>query len=210
MKFLLVLLSGFFLAANPLFAADILKAIVPAWVDETTLPPVDQKLVPFTENGVYYLLSDEQVRWEGARRFSHMRLALKVLSRAGLEQAATLLRDFDPQSETLTVTRIDILRGPERISLRDKLEAQVFRREEGLESGMIDGTLTAHFEVPDLRVGDVLDVSFLWVSDPVFDGQTFSGYFDHEFSVPLGLARLVLNWPESRPFKLVPALKAWK
>jgi hypothetical protein len=112
MKFLLVLLSGFFLAANPLFAADILKAIVPAWVDETTLPPVDQKLVPFTENGVYYLLSDEQVRWEGARRFSHMRLALKVLSRAGLEQAATLLRDFDPQSETLTVTRIDILRGP--------------------------------------------------------------------------------------------------
>lgn len=207
MKFLLVLLSGFFLAANPLFAADILKAIVPAWVDETTLPPVDQKLVPFTENGVYYLLSDEQVRWEGARRFSHMRLALKVLSRAGLEQAATLLRDFDPQSETLTVTRIDILRGPERISLRDKLEAQVFRREEGLESGMIDGTLTAHFEVPDLRVGDVLDVSFLWVSDPVFDGQTFSGYFDHEFSVPLGLARLVLNWPESRPLQIGPSLE---
>jgi hypothetical protein len=207
MKYLLLFVSSLFLAASSLFAADLLKSDVPVWVNETAIPAVDEELVPFTEGGIYYLLSDEQVRWEGVRRFSHMRLVTKVLRRAGLERAATLLRDFDPQSETLTVTRIDILRGSERISLRDKLEAQVLRREEGLESGMIDGTLTAHFEVPDLRVGDVLDVSFLWASDPVFDGQTFSGYFDHEFSVPLGLARLVLNWPENRHLQLGPSLE---
>jgi len=206
MKLLFVFLSSLFLAATSVFAADLLKSEVPGWVDETAIPPVDEELVPFTEGGVYYLLSDEQIRWEGERRFSHARLVMKVLRRSGLEQAATLLRDFDPQSETLTMTRIDILRGTERISLRDKLDAQVLHREEGLEGGTIDGTLTAHIEVPDLRVGDVLDVSFLWASDPVFDGQTFSGFFDHEFSVPLGLARLVLNWPEDRPLQLGPSL----
>jgi len=204
MRFVLAFLMLTLIAPGPVAAADLLKADVPPWVEDIALPEVDPAMLPYTTNGIYYLLTEEQDLWQGERRFSHERIAVKVLSRAGLEQAASFLRAFDPEVETLTLTRLDILRDGKRISLRDSVTANLLRRESDLDLGMINGMLTAHLEVPGLQVGDILDAGFMWQSDPLFPGQTFAGTYDHEFSTPVGLSRLVLNWPRDKPISIGP------
>jgi len=204
MRLAIALLISILIAPGPVAASELLKADVPPWVEDIALPAVDPAMLPYTTNGIYYLLTEEQDLWQGQRRFSHERIAVKVLSRAGLEQAASFLRAFDPEVETLTLTRLDILRDGKRISLRDSVTANLLRRESDLDQGMINGMLTAHFEVPGLQVGDILDAGFMWQSDPLFPGQTFAGTYDHEFSTPVGLSRLVLNWPKDKPISIGP------
>ncbi len=206
MRLLLALILCGFFPASSLQAAELLKGDAPGWIEDTALPEVDPELLPYAGEGIYYLLSEEQDYWQGERRFSHERIAVKVLSRAGLESAASFLRNFDPGTETLTLTRLDILRDGKKISMRDRVAVEILRREAGLEDGLLDGIQTAHLEVPGLQVGDVLDAGFLWQSDPVFAGQTFSGSFEHEYSAPVGLVRLVLNWPADRPIRIGPDL----
>ena len=206
MRFVTALFLVMLAPCGPAVATELLKADVPAWVEDIALPSVDPEMLPYTSDGIYYLLTEEQDLWQGERRFSHERIAIKVLSRAGLEQAASFLRAFDPEVETLTLTRLDILRDGKRIALRDSVTANLLRREGDLDLGMINGMITAHLEVPGLQVGDILDAGFMWQSDPLFAGQTFAGTFDHEFSTPVGLSRLVLNWPKDRPISVGPDL----
>lgn len=188
----------------PLAAQGLPTAPVPPWVEEAPLPVVDPDLVRYSSGGIYWLLFDEQVSWRSDTRFSHVRTATKVLSRAGLEEAASLRRTYDPRHERLRLTRLDLLRDGKRISLRDKVRAELLRREEDLDEGMIDGSLTALIEIPGLKVGDIVDAAFLWETDPLFSGYNHSGFFSHTWSDPVGLSRLVLNWPADLPFNTTP------
>ena len=198
------LLMAFHLMAMPLAGQGLPTAPVPPWVEETPLPAVDPDLVRYSSGGLYWLLADEQVSWRSDTRFSHVRIAMKVLSRAGLEDAASVRRSFDPRHERLKLTRLDLLREGKRISLRDKVRADLLRREEDLDLGMIDGRLTALIEIPGLEVGDIVDAAFLWETEPLFQGYNHSGFFSHAYSEPVGLSRLVLNWPAEVPFHTTP------
>ncbi|MGB3313714.1 MAG: DUF3857 domain-containing protein [Albidovulum sp.] len=144
---------------------------------------------------------DTQIAWEGETKLSYFRLVTEVTDRAGLERAATVSSDFDPAFETLTLIRLDVHRDGRTMSYRDDLTSEVFRRETRLEAGIIDGTLTAHLQVPDLRVGDIVDMAFLHRSDPVLDGGNRAGGSRLEFSVPVGLTRHVAHWPADWPFQ---------
>jgi len=201
MRFLTAALAAFFFFSAAAFAADVQRAAAPAWVEDMALPGIDTGMLHYADGGLYTILLDDQVRWEGETRLYYSRIVTKVLSRAGLEDAASLTRSFDPATETLTLTHLDIIRDGRRIELRDKVAFDVFRRESDLESGMIDGTLTAHAQLPDLRVGDIVDLAFLWSSSPLFPGQTFSVWFDPEYSDPVGLNRVVAYWPADRPLQ---------
>lgn len=203
-RMILALFLAFHAMTLPLAAQGLPTAAVPPWVEEVPLPPVDPDLVRHSSGGIYWLLADEQVSWRSETRFSHFRVATKVLSRAGLEDAASLQRSFDPRHERLKLTRLDLLRDGKRISLRDKVRAELLRREEDLDQGMIDGSLTALIEIPGLKVGDIVDAAFLWETDPLFAGYTHSGFFSHSWPDPVGLSRLVLNWPSDLPFNTTP------
>lgn len=184
-------------------AAELLRGSEPAWVDVADLPEPDEALIHDAQDGVYVQLYDTQMRWEGDTRLTYTRLTMRVLSRAGMEEAATILRDFDPSFETLTLTRLDVRRGERVMSHRDTVEAALIRRESRLEYGIIDGALTAHLQVPDVRVGDTVDVSVIWREEPRLEGATFAGNVYHDYSVPVGLWRLILNVPKARKLNIV-------
>lgn len=202
MRFILACLWALVVFSAPVAAVDVLRTDAPGWVIETALPEVDPALLRYADGGVYYLLFDDQVRWQGGTRFYYSRISVKVLSRAGLEEAATITRDFDPASETITLTHLDIIRDGQRIALRDKAVFDVFRQESDLDDGIIDGMLTAHTQVPDVRVGDIVDFGILWTSKALFAGQNDTLYFRPEYSMPVGMNRITIDWPKAMPYHL--------
>ncbi|MFC2969347.1 DUF3857 domain-containing protein [Acidimangrovimonas pyrenivorans] len=184
----------------PAAAAQVAQKPEPGWIEPLPIPKPSTDRLDEARNGVLYLVYDTQIRWQGEVRQTYRRIAMKVLNRAGLETAASLLRDFDPRSETLTATRLNVIRDGKTISHLGSIEPQVYRRETQLDRGIIDGTLTAHFEIPDVRVGDVVDVGFLWSRTPLFAGATRAGELRIGFSVPVVDARVILDWPNEWPF----------
>lgn len=92
-----------------------------------------------------------------------------------------------------------ILRDGQVIDLKARVAPRVHRRETRLEAGIIDGTLTAVVQVPDLRVGDVLDQARLLESRPLVGGAERSGSSWLEWSRPVVLSRTQLTRPRDLP-----------
>ncbi|MGB7269841.1 MAG: DUF3857 domain-containing protein [Albidovulum sp.] len=189
----------FVLIALPVWAGDFQRGDAPGWVELLALPEVDPALLAAARDGEFFLLSDDQIAWDGEVRLAYSRVVSQVIDRAGLERVATISRDFDPAYETLTLTGLRVIRDGMTVDYRESLEADVLRRESQLEAGIIDGTLTVHLQIPDLRVGDIVDMSFLTAREPIVAGATRAGTNWLEFSVPVGLARYVVHWPEGWP-----------
>jgi Domain of Unknown Function with PDB structure (DUF3857) len=197
MRFIYPLLA-LILTILPLSAQELFRGDAPDWVQPATLPVADDDLTALAEYGIFYLLSDQQVAWQGGERFAYQRTATLVTDRAGLEEAAAVSIDFDPAFEAVTLTQLHVIRAGKVIDHKD-LTAEMFRREEGLEYGVIDGSLTAFLQIPDLRVGDVVDLAYVRRTLPMVEGDNRGGRADLEYSVPVAQSRVILNWPTDWP-----------
>jgi transglutaminase-like putative cysteine protease len=182
------------LIAAPLRAAEVPAVPVPDWVEALPLPELPRDLYRHVQDGQAFRLLDRQIAWRGGRRLTYVRIAVEAVNRAGLERVATVARDWDPQVETLSLVHLDLVRGGDRRPLADRLTPTVLRRETRLDAGIIDGTLTAHYDVPGVAVGDVVDAAFLWVSGEYLPGMGREVSLDLEFDVPVGDTRLLVTW----------------
>jgi transglutaminase-like putative cysteine protease len=203
MRFLSLVLA-FCLSALPLAAQTLSIAEDPPWVDIAPIPEGSPALRAEVEGGQLFLLSDHQLHWQGDVKQSFSRVVAEVTDRAGLEELATIQIDFDPSHETVSLTRLLIHRGDQVIDLKASVSPQVYRRETRLEEGIIDGTLTAVVQVPDLRVGDVLEQATLLESRPVIGAGERSGSSWLEWSTPVVLSRTLLTWPKDTTLELGP------
>ena len=201
MRLFAVVLTLF--AALPVAAQTLSPAEDPPWVDVAPIPEGDATLRAEVEGGQFFLISDHQIRWEGEVKQSWNRVVAEVTDRAGLEELATIQIDFDPTADTVSLTRLMIHRGDQVIDLKTTVSPQVYRRETRLEEGIIDGTLTAVVQVPDLRVGDVLEQATLLESRPVIGAGERSGSSWLEWSTPVVLSRTLLTWPADLPLEVV-------
>lgn len=204
---LAVCLSALPLVAPPLVAQTLAAQTLaiakdPVWADIAPIPEGDAALRAEAEDGQFFLLSDHQLRWEGEVAQSWNRVVAEVTDRAGLEELATIQLDFDPANQTASLTRLMIHRDGQVIDLKDVVAPQVYRRETRLEEGIIDGTLTAVVQVPDLRLGDVLEQATLLESRPLVGGAERSGSSWLEWSTPVALSRTLLIWPKDQPLEL--------
>src|SRR5262249_5765967 len=102
----------------------------------------------------------------------HCRSSQRVLSRGGAERAAHFVVEFDPAYERLDVHFIRVVRGQDATEYAQPGAFQVFRRETSLERLMLNGRLTASLLIPDVRVDDVVEISFtLFGSNPALHGK---------------------------------------
>jgi transglutaminase-like putative cysteine protease len=190
--------------ALPLDAQTLALAEDPPWVDIAPIPEGTPALRAEVEGGQFFLLSDHQLNWQGDTKQSWKRVVAEVTDRAGLEELATIQMDFDPSNETASLTRLMIHRGGQTIDLKPTAQPQVYRRETRLEEGIIDGTLTAVVQVPDLRVGDVLEQATLLETRPMIGGAERSGGSWLEWSTPVVLSRTALTWPGDMALEIGP------
>lgn len=102
----------------------------------------------------------------------------------------------------MILTRLRIVRGGQVIDLRDTLPKETYRRETRLDEDIIDGTLTAVLQVPDLRVGDILDTALILRGTSAVVPRGKVGRL--EFGEPVGPERLAMRWPKDMPIHASP------
>ncbi len=183
-------------------AGHLLKAETPAWVSDLPIPTPRRERLRQVEDGVYYLIDDTQVRPDSDTATSYYRSVYKITDREGLESGASWNIEFDPSEEDIVFHHIRILRDGAVIDRLAETSAQVIERESNLDDGVINGLKTAHLEIKDVRVGDLIDTAYSRVSRPqLWRGEYFDRFRTH-WSVPMGSWRYRLLWPSDRPLSI--------
>lgn len=184
-------------------ARDYSIGEVPAWVQRVTVDAATVAPVAELSDGVYFLLSDEQVRNEASGRqyFSHF--VSRAITDKGLDQVASISISFNPAYQSLTLHTINVIRNGRVIPKLATATVRVLQRERELEARIFDGRKTANVFLEDVRVGDIVEYAYsVRGSNPVFGGRHFGG-LDMGWRVPVArrFARLLV--PHGSPLKLV-------
>lgn len=145
-------------------------------------------------------LIDEQVDRRAGRDHVYMDYAYEVKDAALLGEAGRYQITFNPGYQRLVIHRVDLRRNgrwqdrlvPETISLA--------RREEDFERDLADGNVTALVVLEDVRVDDLVRVSYSIVgSNPILAGQVLD-WSRFGWGSPILKTRLrVLHEPGSQP-----------
>ncbi len=142
----------------------------PAWVKPYDIPK------PASDGGgtTRVLLEDSQDRFVPDGLDSYWERAERIETPQGLSNMGNISFDWNPDTETLLIHRVRILRGGKVIDLlAGGQKFIVLRRENRLEEAMLDGTLTAALQPEGLRVGDILDIAIGYRSrDPIQRGRS--------------------------------------
>lgn len=182
-------------------AAGVLpgRGPAPAWAEVTDLDVGAPVPVEQIRRGVYYLLADRQARVIGTDRQQFGRYAMKVVNGQGLEHAGSVDIDYDPAYQRLQLHTLTVHREGRSISHLASAQIRTLQRERELEARVLDGTLTASIQIPDVRVGDVVEYAYtLRGARPEMQGQHFGG-FDMRWRDPILRVRARLLWPSQRP-----------
>ena len=142
--------------ADPSLPRPLIAPPAP-WVDVLPLPKP-----PSDTDGAatVQLLADVQVNFANGSDLTYYASSWQIGTAQGLDSSALQL-NWDPALETLTLHKYRILREGRPIDLLgDGSKVKVIQRESGMESLMLDGRLTATLQPEDLRVGDVIELSY--------------------------------------------------
>lgn len=151
-----------------------------------------------TDTAAAELLIDNQFWFEGGTVYHYFDRVIRVDSPDVLTSEGTLQAQWLPDKGDLVVNSLQILRGDEIIDLiAGGTEFEVLRREQNLESRLLDGQLTATLAVPGLRIGDILRLAYTVSNKDQAMGKEMqeTHYLFHE-PYQVGKARVRASWPE--------------
>ena len=170
---------------------------VPSWVlraePEAATTAGDDR----ARGGMIDELVDDQYRL-GVTVEHYAHRVRRVVSSAGLENAGELEVEVDPSSEQLAIHGIHVVRGGTRIDVLGSSAPHAVQEDSGDERTYSDRVREV-FVVPDLRVGDVVDLEYTIVGQ----NSVFDGHFVRTASLVAGLFAERL-----RVRLLVPAARA--
>lgn len=171
-------------------------ADLPAFVRTRAPRPAEQQY------GRCFWLSDTQVDLTGPKQVALSRIVSEVTTQEGLQGAASISLVFDPAYETLIFHHVRVIRDGVTREVDPRRGLELYRRERDLERAMYDGRLTAHVVIPDLRVGDVVDLAHSRIgSHPTFAGR-FAAEWLFDWSCWVGDCRVRLLAPAGRAFEI--------
>ncbi len=181
------------IASTPLQTAATPATAAPAQVSRSTpvsydvapppswVKPLDPDAIPTSttsavDGDVDYLLIDNQQLMDPAAVFSHY--TLHMVNEEGLQTGSDIRAGFDPDYQTLTLHWLKVKRDG---VWQDRLAAenfQILRREENLDSQMLDGRYSVVCHLQDVRVGDLVDFACTVKGvNPVFGGKFIDSFF---------------------------------
>ena len=170
-----------------------------AWVRPV---PIPKNVAATDTTPVQVLLADGQTNFGPTEDELYTERAQKILTPQGLNSFGVLSESWDPDTETLVIHRLDIIRGGTVINaLADGKKFMVLRRENNLELAMLDGRLTATIQPEGLQVGDIVDLAYtIHRHDPALQGMST----DVDRLVHVGIAGRVhyrAIWADSKPMR---------
>lgn len=173
-------------------APRVLFEPAPSWADLPAAIPQERPAPEYAQDGRCFWLVDSQIRRTGAEQQALERSIYEVTSPSGLGAAGSLTLDFDPAFQALVVHHIRVIRDGVVREMDAEPGLELLRRERDLERAMFDGRLTAHLSIPDVRVGDVIDVCHSVVGVHPVTGERFAGEWRLDWSCWVGETRLRL------------------
>jgi tetratricopeptide (TPR) repeat protein len=195
----MLLRFGLFAAASSIALSSaaqagetVLYQPLPEWVDAYQLSPEK------AEEGPSSVLNDWQYRFKDGVVYSYEDSAVRLDNPMALMEQGTLKLEWAPDKGDLIVHKLEIIRDGEVTDLIAKgVRFDVLRREEGLESRLLDGRLTATLAVPGLVEGDILRVAHSVVEDDQALGEEVQAV-QYLPSKPwqVGYSRAIVSWPE--------------
>lgn len=156
------------------------------------------------------LLDDGQVNVTAAGVESYGESVYRIETPEGLS-VGTVSFAWKPDTDTVTVHKIHIIRDGKVIDVLAGQEFTVLRRETNLERAALDGTLTATLQPEGLQVGDIVDLAMTVTRvDPLFAGKPET-LVTTPIAFPIDDSRRRLRWPVDLPVRWrttdpVPAL----
>ena len=181
--------------ATPAMAQDADIRIAPPadWVVES-----DPMAVPDDATGLIFIRrmdSQTHLSEDGSQTFTGQ--MFRILHPQAL-QAGNVAIAWNPAAGEPVVHRLLIHRDGTTIDVLEKTDFEILRREDQLELAMLNGVLTAALRVPDLRVGDDLELAFTVPSNDPTLGATSTGYLAVAPTVPEGRMQLRLSWEDGQ------------
>ncbi len=176
-------------------AADafVRGAPVPSWA---TVLPVPAPGVP-SKKPVVVRLADTQLHVAEPQAYVVHRIE-QANEASGLGQLGQISLQFNPQYQRLLLHTVAVLRGTQRIDHTATVPVRFLQRETGLEQGMYTGVITASLVLPDVRVGDSLQLIYsVEGENPIF-GKRYTGWAGWEQNQPVEWRRVTLVAPENR------------
>ena len=168
----------------------------PDWV---TVRPLDETTDATTAGAQIVLLLDRQYRVLGNER--HERLARCLKTVQAVHEAAQWRLDFDPAVQRVAIHSIAVRRAGQCIEQADAGRLRFLQREENLDRFVIDGRVTVVLLVEDLRVGDILDVSFTVQTTPRLMPENFWMFCIVPAQIPLRAFHVSVRYPTSRAIR---------
>jgi transglutaminase-like putative cysteine protease len=141
---------------------QVRRGAVPDWVVPSELRPV-----PAGASGLLFVRRyDTLVHLDDQGQAQYLGYRIKILHSNALD-LGNLSISWDPSAGAPMAHVIRVHRGSDAIDVLGNASFEILRREDQLEAASLDGILTAVLRVPDLRVGDELEVGLTTpMSDP--------------------------------------------
>lgn len=169
-------------------------AEAPSWVKP--VKPVAALEVDADNGGISYLLIDQQVNVEPRSSYYHE--ARQITSENGVQNGASISVSFDPSYQALAFHFIRLTRKEIAADRLDRAQIKLLQREKDMEAFLFDGAYTAHCQLEDVRVGDIIEFAYTVEGEnPVKKGK-FSRVFDLDWYVPTLRAVTRLVYPARR------------
>lgn len=143
-------------------AQQVRRGPAPAWAAPSALLPVPESV----SGPLFIRRQDLEVHLGDQGQAQYFGYRIKILQSSAL-QLGNISIAWNPAAGAPIVHDIKLFRESQVIDVLKDSSFEILRREDQLEAARLDGTLTAVLRVPDLRVGDELEVDLTtFASDP--------------------------------------------
>ena len=186
---LLVLTSTIAISSARAEPEQVLRGLAPAWATASAMLPV-----PDNASGPLFIRrQDLQMHLSGKGQAQYLGYRIKILQPSAL-QLGNFSIAWNPTAGAPIVHELKVYRDGQTIDVLKSATFEILRREDQLEAAKLDGLLTAVLRVPDLRVGDELEVDFTnFTSDPTLGSDT-AGLLVLTATPSPGRYRLGVSW----------------
>jgi tetratricopeptide (TPR) repeat protein len=172
----------------------------PPWVERMEIPAPNLAL---KERPIQLLLINGQSHYgaDGDRSY-YVEYATLVQTSGGLAGMGNLEFGWQPDISDLIVHKVHIIRGGKTIDLLAAGQSfTVLRRENNLESAMLDGTLTAVLQPEGLSVGDIVNVAWTIRLKPMAFAPAGENLLSLAHGLPVRHLRFREVWEEGVPMR---------
>jgi hypothetical protein len=150
------------------FAEKVKTGVPGRWIASLD---ADESFLSSAKAADTILLLDRQYHAELGECFHRTVRRLETMQ--AVDEAAQWRLDFDPATQSVTVHSLTVRRADAAVNHAQGAQFRFLHRDNRLESVVLNGWMVAVVLIQDIRVGDILDVSYTVKSTPRFLTRRF-------------------------------------